>query len=136
MVVSAVMVFALVTVIVAVPPQLKATVPVKLPPSGRQASSAGSVQLAPVPVPTTHAGRAVGVTVGVVHAEVNLRSSMSTEVNAATCALLESTRTLVMPGPVSVNVFAGTFTKLTICVSLTTDTSWASALKACALHAG
>src|SRR5262249_39073898 len=44
-----------VTVIVAAPPQLKVTVPSKLPPPGRQASNAASVQLALVPVPTTHA---------------------------------------------------------------------------------
>src|SRR5438128_5335422 len=55
MVVSALMVFALVTVIVAAPPQAKVTVPLKLPPPGRQASNAASVQLALVPVPTTHA---------------------------------------------------------------------------------
>src|SRR5438034_11731384 len=54
MVVSALMVFGLVTVIVAEPPQLKVTVPSKLPPSGRQAFNAASVQLALVPVPTTH----------------------------------------------------------------------------------
>ena len=47
--------FVLVTVIVAAPPQAKVTVPLKLPPPGRQASSATSVQLALVPVPTTHA---------------------------------------------------------------------------------
>src|SRR5437016_4616416 len=47
--------FVLVTVIVAAPPQLKVTVPLKLLPPGRQASSAASVQLALVPVPTTHA---------------------------------------------------------------------------------
>src|SRR5438034_9757142 len=51
MVVLALMVFVLVTVIVAAPPQLKVTVP----PPARQASSAASVQLALVPVPTTHA---------------------------------------------------------------------------------
>ena len=55
MVVSALMVFVLVTVIVAAPPQLKVTVPSKLPPPGRQAFSAASEQLAPAPVPTTHA---------------------------------------------------------------------------------
>src|SRR5450830_1074789 len=55
MVVSALMVLVLVTVIVAAPPQLKVTVPSKLPPPGRQAFSADSVQLAPVPAPTTHA---------------------------------------------------------------------------------
>jgi hypothetical protein len=55
MVVSALMVLVLVTVIVAAPPQLKVTAPSKLPPPGRQASSADSLQLAPVPVPTTHA---------------------------------------------------------------------------------
>src|SRR2546428_5198161 len=54
-VVSALMVFVLVTVIVAAPPQLKVTVPLKLLPPGRQASNAASVQLALVPVPTTHA---------------------------------------------------------------------------------
>src|SRR2546422_9571626 len=57
MVVLALMVFGddrLVTVIVAAPPQLKVTVPSKLPPPGRQASNAASVQLALVPVPTTH----------------------------------------------------------------------------------
>src|SRR5438132_1113635 len=47
--------FVLVTVIVAAPPQLKVTVPLKLLPPGRQASNAASVQLALVPVPTTHA---------------------------------------------------------------------------------
>src|SRR5437016_6202215 len=47
--------FVLVTVIVAAPPQLKVTLPLKLAPPGRQASSATSVQLALVPVPTTHA---------------------------------------------------------------------------------
>src|SRR2546425_5618172 len=51
MVVSALMVFVLVTVIVAAPPQAKVTVP----PPGRQASNAASVQLALVPVPTTQA---------------------------------------------------------------------------------
>src|SRR2546427_1162052 len=59
MVVSALMVFGddrLVTVIVAAPPQAKVTVPSKLPPPGRQASNAASVQLALVPVPTTQAG--------------------------------------------------------------------------------
>src|SRR5437867_3689647 len=58
MVVLALMVFGddrLVTVIVAAPPQAKVTVPSKLPPPGRQASNAASVQLALVPVPTTHA---------------------------------------------------------------------------------
>ena len=55
MVVSALMVFVLVTVIVVAPPQAKVTVPSKLPPVGRQASNAASVQLALVPVPTTHA---------------------------------------------------------------------------------
>src|SRR5438552_13684562 len=58
MVVLALMVFGddrLVTVIVAAPPQLKVTVPSKLPPPGRQASNAASVQLVPAPVPTTHA---------------------------------------------------------------------------------
>ena len=40
---------------VAAPPQLKVTVPSKLPPLGRQAFNAASVQLALVPVPTTHA---------------------------------------------------------------------------------
>src|SRR6266446_6711851 len=55
MVVLALMVFVPVTVIVAAPPQLKVTVPLKLPPPGRQASNAASVQLALVPVPTTHA---------------------------------------------------------------------------------
>src|ERR1700687_2125453 len=55
MVVSALMVLVLVTVILAALPQLKVTVPSKLPPPGRQALSANSVQLAPVPVPTTHA---------------------------------------------------------------------------------
>ena len=64
------MALVLATVIVAAPPQLKVTVPVKLPPPGRQALSADSVQLAPVPVPTTHAracevGVAVGEAVGV-----------------------------------------------------------------------
>ncbi len=60
------MVLVLVTVIVAAPPQLKVTVPLKLPPPGRQASSADSVQLAPVPVPTTHAsGGVAGVFVRV-----------------------------------------------------------------------
>src|SRR5438046_9277880 len=54
-VVSALMVFWLVTVIVAAPPQAKVTVPSKLPPPGRQAFNATSVQLALVPVPTTHA---------------------------------------------------------------------------------
>src|SRR5437867_10882112 len=55
MVVLALMVFVLVTVIVAAPPQAKVTVPSKLPPPGRQAFNAASVQLALVPVPTTHA---------------------------------------------------------------------------------
>src|SRR5438552_9477258 len=55
MVVPALIVFVLVTVIVAAPPQLKVTVPSKLPPPGRQAFNAASVQLALVPVPTTHA---------------------------------------------------------------------------------
>src|SRR5436190_1976839 len=55
MVVSALMVFVLVTIIVAAPPQSKVTVPSKRPPPGRQAFSAVSVQLALVPVPTTHA---------------------------------------------------------------------------------
>src|SRR5437867_4754177 len=58
MVVLALMVFGddrLVTVIVAAPPQLKVTVPSKLPPPGRQALNAVSVQLALVPVPTPHA---------------------------------------------------------------------------------
>src|ERR1035437_403361 len=55
MVVAALMVLVPVTIIVAAPPQLKVTVPSKLPPPGRQAFSADSVQLAPVPVPTTHA---------------------------------------------------------------------------------
>src|SRR5438445_12090044 len=63
MVVSALMVFVLVTVIVAAPPQAKVTVPLKLLPAGRQASNAASVQLALVPVPTTHskAGEVVEV---------------------------------------------------------------------------
>src|SRR5207245_4576138 len=55
MVVSALMGFVLVTVIVAAPPQAKVTVPSKLPPPGRQAFNAASVQLALVPVPTTQA---------------------------------------------------------------------------------
>src|SRR5262249_31983210 len=55
MVVLALMVFVLVTVIVAVPPQAKLTVPSKFPPPGRQASNTASVQLTLVPVPTTHA---------------------------------------------------------------------------------
>src|SRR5437867_13316343 len=58
MVVLALMVFGddrLVTVIVAAPPQSKVTVPSKLPPPGRQASNAASLQLTLVPVPTTHA---------------------------------------------------------------------------------
>jgi hypothetical protein len=55
MAVSAVMFFAWVTVIVAKPPQEKVTVPSKLPPPGRQASNAASMQLAAVPVPTTQA---------------------------------------------------------------------------------
>src|SRR6266478_4958854 len=55
MVVSALMVFVLVTVIVAAPPQAKVTARSKLAPPGRQASNAASVQLALVPVPTTHA---------------------------------------------------------------------------------
>src|SRR5262245_4142173 len=55
MVVSALMVFVLVTTIVAVSPQSKVTAPSKLAPPGRQASNGASVQLAPVPVPTTHA---------------------------------------------------------------------------------
>src|SRR5438046_4169461 len=55
MVVSRLMVLVLVTVIVAALPQAKVTVPSKLPPPGRQASNAASVQLALVPVPTTHA---------------------------------------------------------------------------------
>src|SRR5438046_9951701 len=49
------MVFDVVAVIVALPPQANVTVPSKLPPPGRQASSAASVQLALVPVPTTQA---------------------------------------------------------------------------------
>ena len=49
------MVLVAVTVIVAEPPQLKVTVPLKLPPPGRQEFSAASVQLALVPLPTTHA---------------------------------------------------------------------------------
>jgi len=63
MVVSALIVFRLVTVIVAAPPQAKVTVPLKLLPAGRQASNAASVQLALVPVPTTHskAGEVVEV---------------------------------------------------------------------------
>jgi len=62
-VVSALMIFLLVTVIVAAPRQLKVTVPSKLPPPGRQAFNAVSVQLALVPVPTTHskAGEVVEV---------------------------------------------------------------------------
>ena len=56
MVVSVLMVLVLVTVIVAAPPQSKVTVPSKLPPPGRQAFSADWTQLAPMPVPTTHAG--------------------------------------------------------------------------------
>jgi predicted small secreted protein len=53
---------------------LKVTVPSKLPPPGRQASSADSVQLALAPVPTTHAlpvgvagvdGGEVGVSVAI-----------------------------------------------------------------------
>src|SRR6266516_2176149 len=55
MVALALMVFVLVTVIVAAPPQANVTVPSKLPPPGRQAFNAASVQLALVPVPTTHA---------------------------------------------------------------------------------
>src|SRR5438445_3573209 len=56
MVVAALMVFVLVTVIVAAAPtQAKVTVPLKLLPPGRQACNAASVQLALVPVPTTHA---------------------------------------------------------------------------------
>src|SRR5438552_11776510 len=55
MVVLRLMVFVLVTVIVAAPPQLKVTAPSKLTPPGRQASNAASVQLALVPVPTTQA---------------------------------------------------------------------------------
>jgi hypothetical protein len=47
--------FVLVTGIVAAPPQAKVTVPSKLPPPGRQAFSAASVQLPGVPVPTTQA---------------------------------------------------------------------------------
>src|SRR5439155_15821960 len=54
-VVSALMVLVLVTVILAAPPQLKVTVPSKLASPGRQVFSAASVQLALVPVPTTHA---------------------------------------------------------------------------------
>src|SRR5262245_59664708 len=48
-------VFVLVTVIVVAPPHANVTVPSKLPPPGRQASNAASVQLTLVPVPTTHA---------------------------------------------------------------------------------
>src|SRR5947208_3269200 len=55
MVVLALMVFVLVTVIVAAPPQAKVTVPSKLPPPGRQAYNAISLQLIIVPVPTKHA---------------------------------------------------------------------------------
>src|SRR5438552_815446 len=55
MVVSALMIFLLPRVIVAAPPQAKVTVPSKLAPPGRQASNAAPVQLALVPVPTTHA---------------------------------------------------------------------------------
>src|SRR5438552_8766591 len=54
-VVSALMVFGLVTVIVAAPPQAKVTVPSKFTPPGRQAFSAPSVQPPLVPVTTTHA---------------------------------------------------------------------------------
>src|SRR5205809_1131714 len=53
--VSALMIFLLPRVIVAAPPQAKVTVPSKLAPPGRQASNAAPVQLALVPVPTTHA---------------------------------------------------------------------------------
>src|SRR5207247_112786 len=55
MVVSALMIFLLPRVIVAAPPQAKVTVPSKLAPPGRQAHNAAPVQLALVPVPTTHA---------------------------------------------------------------------------------
>src|SRR5438132_7085092 len=58
MVVLALMVFVLVTVIVAAPPQANVTVPSKFTPPGRQAFNPFdpvSVQLALVPVPTTHA---------------------------------------------------------------------------------
>src|SRR5207302_400245 len=54
-VVSTLMVFWLVTVIVTEAPQEKVTVPSKFPPPGRQVFNAASVQLALVPVPTTHA---------------------------------------------------------------------------------
>jgi hypothetical protein len=64
MVVSALMVLVLVTVIVAAPPQLKVTVPSKLPKPGRQTVSVYSLQLAPVPPPTTHAKAALGVNAG------------------------------------------------------------------------
>jgi hypothetical protein len=45
----------LVTAIVAALPQLKVTVPSKLPQPGKQVFDAASVQLALAPLPTTHA---------------------------------------------------------------------------------
>jgi len=55
MVVLALMIFVLVTVIVVAPPQAKVTVPLKLPPPGRQAFNDVSVQLPLVSGTTTHA---------------------------------------------------------------------------------
>ena len=55
MVVGALMSFVPVTVMEALPPQENVTVPSNLSPAGRQASSAVSVQLGAVPVPTRQA---------------------------------------------------------------------------------
>jgi hypothetical protein len=60
MVVGALMSFVPVTVMEALPPQENVTVPSKPPPAGRQASSAASVQLGAVPVPTRQARAAAG----------------------------------------------------------------------------
>src|SRR2546422_8407773 len=84
MVVLALMVFGddrLVTVIVAAPPQAKVTVPSKLPPPGRQASNAPSEQLAPVPVPTTHAKADAG-------AMASVAMSRAAAITAATSGLM------------------------------------------------
>jgi hypothetical protein len=84
------MVLVAVTVIVAEPPQLKVTVPLKLPPPGRQAFNAASVQLAFVPVPTTQA-RADEVKV------TDVRSSASPKrLRRNTAENEESTRRLVL----------------------------------------
>src|SRR5262245_21454087 len=60
MVVGALMSFVPVTVMEALPPQENVTVPSNPPPAGRQASSAASVQLGAVPVPTRQARTAAG----------------------------------------------------------------------------